>query len=76
MAEAARAEGAVVHGPVTQSAFLRALGIDARAATLSAKGGEDVLVAAKRLIDDGQMGDLFGVVAITHPDWPVPAGFA
>ncbi|URW75339.1 SAM-dependent methyltransferase [Sphingomonas donggukensis] len=76
LAEAARAEGAVVHGPVAQGAFLRALGIDARAATLSAKGGKDVLVAAKRLIDDGQMGDLFGVVAITHPDWPVPAGFA
>jgi NADH dehydrogenase [ubiquinone] 1 alpha subcomplex assembly factor 7 len=75
LAEAAQAEGAVVHGPVSQGTFLRRLGIDARAATLSAKGGEEVLVAAKRLIDDGQMGDLFGVIAVTAPGWP-PAGFA
>lgn len=76
LAEAARAEGAIVHGPVAQGSFLRALGIEGRAATLSTSGGEDVLVAAKRLIDDGQMGDLFGVIAITAPGWPTPAGFA
>ncbi|WP_326522915.1 class I SAM-dependent methyltransferase [Sphingomonas sp.] len=76
LAEAARAEGAVVHGPVSQGNFLKALGIDARAATLSVKGGEDVIVARNRLVNDGQMGDLFGVIAVTAPGWPVPAGFA
>ncbi len=76
LAEAARAEGAVVHGPVAQGDFLRALGIDARAATLSTTGGADVIVARNRLVEDGQMGDLFGVVAIVAPGWPVPAGFA
>ena len=76
LSEAAQAEGAVVHGPVSQGDFLRALGIDARAATLSTTGGADVIVARNRLVEDGQMGDLFGVVAITAPGWPVPAGFA
>ena len=76
LADAARAEGAVVHGPVSQGDFLRALGIDGRAATLAAKGGEDVIVARNRLVNDGEMGDLFGVIAITAPGWPVPAGFA
>ncbi len=76
LSEAARAEGATVHGPVSQGNFLRALGIDARAATLSTTGGADVLVARDRLVEDGQMGDLFGVIAITAPGWPVPAGFA
>ena len=76
LAEAARAEGAATYGPVGQGEFLRALGIDARAEALSAKGGEDVLIARDRLTADGQMGDLFGVLAIVHPDWPTPAGFA
>ncbi|MES2336735.1 MAG: SAM-dependent methyltransferase [Pseudomonadota bacterium] len=76
LADAARAEGAVVHGPVSQGDFLRALGIDARAATLSTTGGEDVIVARNRLVEVGQMGDLFGVIAVTAPGWPVPAGFA
>jgi NADH dehydrogenase [ubiquinone] 1 alpha subcomplex assembly factor 7 len=76
LAEAARAEGAVVHGPVAQGSFLRALGIDARAATLSVKGGEAVIVARNRLVNDGEMGDLFAALAITAPTWPTPAGFA
>nr|WP_097063394.1 SAM-dependent methyltransferase [Sphingomonas guangdongensis] len=76
LAEAARAEGAAVHGPVAQGSFLRALGIDARAATLSVKGGEPVIVARNRLVNDGEMGDLFAAMAITAPTWPSPAGFA
>ncbi|HWK37083.1 class I SAM-dependent methyltransferase, partial [Sphingomonas sp.] len=74
LAEAARAEGATVYGPVGQGAFLRALGIDARVAALG--GGADVVAARDRLVEDGQMGDLFGVLAIVHPDWPAPEGFA
>ncbi|MHA6723219.1 class I SAM-dependent methyltransferase [Sphingomonas sp. RS2018] len=76
LAEAARSEGATVHGPVSQARFLDALGIDARAATLAVKGGEDVIVARNRLVGADQMGELFGVIAVTHPDWPIPAGFA
>ncbi|MFD1787717.1 class I SAM-dependent methyltransferase [Sphingomonas floccifaciens] len=76
LAEAARAEGAEVHGPVSQGDFLRALGIDGRAATLSVKGGADVIVARNRLVNEGEMGDLFGVIAVTAPGWPKPAGFA
>ncbi len=72
LAEAARAEGARVHGPVSQRDFLRALGIDARAERL----GGDAKVARDRLVDAEQMGELFGVIAIVHPDWPEPAGFA
>ena len=76
LAEAARAEGALTQGPVKQGDFLRALGLDARTAALAARGGGDVLIARDRLAADGQMGDLFGVLAIVHPDWPTPAGFA
>lgn len=75
LAEAARAEGLVVHGPVPQGRFLRTLGLDQRATALSATGGEDVLVAAARLAGPEQMGELFQVLAITHPDWPAPEGF-
>jgi NADH dehydrogenase [ubiquinone] 1 alpha subcomplex assembly factor 7 len=74
LAEAAAAEGARTYGPVTQGSFLTALGIDARVAALG--GGEDVRIARDRLVDPEQMGDLFGVLAIVHPDWPAPEGMA
>ena len=72
LAEAARAEGAAVYGPVAQGAFLSALGIHARAARLGGSAPAD----AERLTADEQMGTLFKVLAIVHPDWPEPAGFA
>ncbi|MDV3458997.1 SAM-dependent methyltransferase [Sphingomonas sp. HF-S4] len=77
--EAAEAEGLIVHGPVTQGAFLQALGIDARTEALAAAAPEraEALAADRdRLADPEQMGDLFKVVALTAPGWPVPAGFA
>jgi SAM-dependent MidA family methyltransferase len=64
------ASGARAFGPVGQGAFLRTLGIDARAAVL----GERVAADRARLVDD--MGELFRVIAMTHNDWPQPAGFA
>jgi NADH dehydrogenase [ubiquinone] 1 alpha subcomplex assembly factor 7 len=70
---AARASGASVAGPVGQGAFLTALGIDTRAAALSQRK-PDVEADRARLIED--MGVLFKAMAITHPDWPQPAGFA
>jgi NADH dehydrogenase [ubiquinone] 1 alpha subcomplex assembly factor 7 len=77
--EAAEAEGLVAHGPVTQGAFLAALGIGARAETLagaSPERAEDIAIDRDRLIGDEAMGALFKVIALTAPGWPVPAGFA
>jgi len=69
---AARSVGARIHGPTSQGAFLRALGIDARAATLAratpARAGE--FEAAKlRLTGSGEdeMGALFKVIGISAP---------
>jgi NADH dehydrogenase [ubiquinone] 1 alpha subcomplex assembly factor 7 len=66
---AAEASGCVRAGPVGQGAFLSALGIDARAAALGSRVAED----RRRLVEE--MGDLFRVMAVTHRDWPEPAGF-
>lgn len=77
--EAARVEGLEAHGPVTQGAFLTALGIDARAQALAAKSpdrAQEIETARHRLTHDEAMGDLFKVIALTAPGWPAPAGFA
>jgi SAM-dependent MidA family methyltransferase len=76
---AARAEGVRVHGPVGQGAFLQALGIDARAVTLSRAAparAEEIEAARARLTAADAMGDLFRVLALVAPGWPEPAGFA
>ncbi|UVO52575.1 SAM-dependent methyltransferase [Sphingomonas sp. SUN019] len=70
---AARTSGAQVAGPIGQGAFLTALGIDTRAAALSQRK-PDVETDRARLVDD--MGVLFRTMALIHPDWPQPAGFA
>ncbi|MBB3694466.1 class I SAM-dependent methyltransferase [Sphingomonas sp. BK580] len=66
----ATASGARLDGPVGQGGFLRALGIDQRAAALGARVTQD----RDRLVE--QMGELFKVIAVTHDQWPRPAGFA
>ena len=79
LAEAARAEGAAVHGPVEQGRFLHALGLDSRVSALARRHPEradELLAQRNRLAAPDEMGELFKVLAITHPDWPVPAGFA
>jgi NADH dehydrogenase [ubiquinone] 1 alpha subcomplex assembly factor 7 len=78
-AEAARAGGAETYGPVSQRRFLKALGAELRLATLSARAtpterwalGREV----RRLLDPGEMGDLFKVMALVSPGLPRPAGF-
>ena len=75
----AAAAGVEAWGPVPQGDFLRALGIDARAATLTRSNpGEAGAIAAAvdRLTGDAAMGRLFKVMALTGPGWPQPAGFA
>jgi NADH dehydrogenase [ubiquinone] 1 alpha subcomplex assembly factor 7 len=77
LAAAAEAEGATSYAPVTQGDLLRALGIDARAAQLGRAAPEradEIAGQRMRLVND--MGELFRALAVTHPDWPRPAGFA
>jgi SAM-dependent MidA family methyltransferase len=78
-ARAARAMGAIAHGPVTQGDFLRALGIETRARILARgktpREAGEVLGAMKRLIGPKEMGELFKVLAVTAPGLPIPAGF-
>jgi NADH dehydrogenase [ubiquinone] 1 alpha subcomplex assembly factor 7 len=64
---------------VPQGWFLAALGAALRLAALSAQATstqrrtlED---GFRRLLDPGEMGDLFKVVALVSPGLPVPAGF-
>jgi SAM-dependent MidA family methyltransferase len=77
----ARDAGAVLHGPVTQGAFLHALGIEARAQRLKARadGAQAAAIdaALTRLTGEaaGQMGALFKAMAISSPSLPSIAGF-
>lgn len=66
-------------GPTTQGAFLQALGIEARASALKAKAtptqAKDIEAALYRLTHKDEMGELFKVLALTHPKIAMPAGF-
>ena len=76
----AAAAGVAAHGPVGQGAWLRALGIEARAAALKAKASpaqrEAIDAATARLTGEKAMGELFKVMALSGAGWPTPAGFA
>ena len=75
---AARVAGAEVHGPVSQGAFLGALGIDVRAETLMTAApahAQDITDALHRLMSDDGMGQLFKVMALTSPGMAPPPGF-
>jgi NADH dehydrogenase [ubiquinone] 1 alpha subcomplex assembly factor 7 len=67
-------------GPVTQGHFLRQLGIETRAALLAKAAGPKVQAELqgqlRRLIDPGEMGTLFKVMALAHPALPCPVGLA
>ena len=79
LAEAARAAGAAVFGPVAQGAFLDALGLRERTARLAAAHPEraaSLREAADRLAAPLRMGHLFKVMALTAPGAPAPPGFA
>jgi NADH dehydrogenase [ubiquinone] 1 alpha subcomplex assembly factor 7 len=76
---AAAAAHAAVHGPVTQSTFLRRLGIVARAEALMRGKSADAVLATRtalaRLIEPSQMGNLFKVMALGAPNLGVLPGF-
>lgn len=79
LGNAARQAGLVVHGPVGQGAFLETLGIGARAKSLARAAPEraqEIETARARLCAGEQMGELFRVLAVIHPAWAQPEGFA
>jgi SAM-dependent MidA family methyltransferase len=81
LGNAIEAMGTNGYGPITQSQFLRRLGIVTRAASLKAKAADAVAAeidaALKRLISEGEagMGALFKAAAFAHPSLGVPPGF-
>ncbi len=79
LAEIAATRGCRWLGTVPQGHWLRALGIEARAASLAAAApGESAAIhaARDRLTSDGEMGLLFKVMGLAAPNWPDGAGFA
>jgi SAM-dependent MidA family methyltransferase len=81
MARAASTSGATCHGPATQAAFLLALGLAERAQALAARAtpqqAQAIGAAFDRLTAPGQtgMGELFKVLALSHPAMPPLPGF-
>jgi NADH dehydrogenase [ubiquinone] 1 alpha subcomplex assembly factor 7 len=79
LAEAARRGGAATTGPISQGAFLQALGIVQRAEHLGRRAGPLQRTALesglRRLIDPAEMGALFKVLAVVPPSVERVAGF-
>ncbi len=81
MAQAGLDAGAACHGPVPQAAFLLALGLAERAQALGAKATPEqaaaIAAAAARLTEPTAtgMGQLFKVLALSHPGLPPLPGF-
>jgi len=79
-AVARAAAPARVTGMIPQGAFLRALGIDTRAAILASgmtgAARDSHLAALHRLTDPGQMGHLFKVMGLYPDGAPPPPGLA
>ena len=77
-AAAARATGAVAHGPLPQGVFLQRLGFMTRTAMLARLDparAQAQLAAAHRLTAPEAMGRLFKAVALCDSSLPIPAGF-
>lgn len=78
LAQMARSRGAKCLGVTAQGAWLTALGIDQRIASLakaSPERAQELADAGDRLVNRDQMGELFKVLGIAAPDWPDGAGF-
>ncbi|MGI9385509.1 MAG: class I SAM-dependent methyltransferase, partial [Methyloligellaceae bacterium] len=76
LADVARGAGLRVWGPIAQSEFLLGLGLAQRCEKLVSSTdptkARAITAAAARLVEPGQMGDLFKVVALTNADRPPP----
>ena len=78
LAALARAAGLDVAGPRSQGAWLRALGMDARAAALAKARPDKAGTIARqhaRLTAPDEMGELFQAICLSTPGLPAPAGF-
>ncbi|MBV8976885.1 MAG: SAM-dependent methyltransferase [Alphaproteobacteria bacterium] len=78
LAAAAEAEGASVYGPVSQAAFLEALGIAQRFEQLASHNratASTLWAQLDRLVNAKQMGTLFKALAILPKVAPRPPGF-
>lgn len=78
LAHLAHEAGLDIAGPLRQAQFLRGLGIDVRAQTLSAANpahGERIARELKRLTHEDEMGALFKALCLSSPKLPPPAGF-
>jgi NADH dehydrogenase [ubiquinone] 1 alpha subcomplex assembly factor 7 len=81
LAQAAEGMGARVHGPVTQAALLRRLGVRQRAAALKAGAPPEysgpIDAALARLTDESRtgMGRLIKAIAFSGPQLDTPPGF-
>jgi len=75
-----KAKGCVPCEPVQQGPFLKALGIEARAAKLKQHATPaqalEIDTSLARLTEQEAMGKLFKVMVLTSPNLPTPAGFA
>jgi NADH dehydrogenase [ubiquinone] 1 alpha subcomplex assembly factor 7 len=79
LANLARMRNLRVSGPVEQGPWLVSLGIDARTDALAVTAPDrssDVFAMRDRLVEPGQMGSLFKVLAVSSENWPAPEGFA
>jgi NADH dehydrogenase [ubiquinone] 1 alpha subcomplex assembly factor 7 len=78
-AEAGRAAGAEIHGPVQQRRFLGELGAGLRLTALQARATPSQRQAldsgVSRLLDPAGMGTLFKAIALVSPGLPPPPGF-
>lgn len=79
LARAAATGGTTIYGPVGQGYFLNQLGAQERAAKLcekATKKQKDAITSAlTRLTAPDQMGELFKVLCLVHPELPKPEGF-
>lgn len=74
----AETAGLGVHGPVSQSQFLLALGAEARLNQLAKSHPEEadaLYEGIKRLVDPTDMGNRFQALCLTGPDLASPAAF-
>ena len=77
LAKAAVQGGAKATRVISQGNWLETLGLGPRAVALAGRNperAEEIAEQRKRLASDEGMGALFKVMAIHHPQWPVPAG--
>ena len=71
------ASACAVSRVVSQGSWLEALGIGPRAAALAARNPDQtaaIAAARRRLCDAAEMGQLFKIIALRHPEWPALAG--